>query len=106
MQDSAEQLKLYGLLVDGLGLMCVHDLDGVLRFIIPLRHDHSDILLRKGLSPEDGLAADISDFFAPSVRHLLMNIYRIRREPTHNDLIDLVGPRSERAHLVCSEYSI
>jgi hypothetical protein len=33
-QDSAEQLKLYRLLVENsLGLMCIHDLDGVLRFI-------------------------------------------------------------------------
>ena len=36
MQDSAEQLKLYHLLVENsLGLMCIHDLDGVLRFINP-----------------------------------------------------------------------
>jgi hypothetical protein len=41
MQDSAEQLKLYRLLVENsLGLMCIHDLDGVLRFIIPARHNH------------------------------------------------------------------
>ena len=36
MQDSAEQLELYRLLVENsLGLMCIHDLDGVLSFINP-----------------------------------------------------------------------
>ena len=48
MQDSAEQLKLYRLLVENsLGLMCIHDLDGVLRFINPAAAS-------TGYNPEDG----------------------------------------------------
>jgi PAS domain-containing protein len=37
MHESAQQLKLYRLLVENsLGLMCIHDLDGVLLVINPL----------------------------------------------------------------------
>ena len=53
MQDSAEQLKLYHLLVENsLGLMCIHDLDGVLRFINPAAAQSL------GYNPEDGASLD------------------------------------------------
>jgi len=93
MQDSAEQLKLYRLLVENsLGLMCIHDLDGVLRFISPAAAQSL------GYNPEDGVGRNLRDFLAPSVRHLFDEyLCRIQREPTSSGLMRLEArDRSER----------
>ena len=93
MQDSTEQLELYRLLVENsLGLMCVHDLDGVLRFI---NRAAAESL---GYNPEDGIGRNLRDYLAPSVRHLFDDyLCRIRREPTSSGLMRLEAKdRSER----------
>ena len=93
MQDSTEQLELYRLLVENsLGLMCVHDLDGVLRFI---NRAAAESL---GYNPEDGIGRNLRDYLVPSVRHLFDDyLGRIRREPTSSGLMRLEAKdRSER----------
>ncbi len=91
MQDSAEQLKLYRLLVENsLGLMCVHDLDGVLRFINPAAAQSLGYTPEEGYTPEDGVGRNLRDFLAPSVRHLFDDyLSRIRSEPTSGGLMRL-----------------
>jgi PAS domain S-box-containing protein len=99
MQDSAEQLKLYRLLVENsLGLMCIHDLDGVLRFINPAAARSLGYTPEEGFSPEDSIGRNLRDFLAPSVRHLFDEyLCRIRREPTSSGLMRLVArDHSER----------
>jgi PAS domain S-box-containing protein len=91
MQDSAEQLKLYRLLVENsLGLMCIHDLDGILRFINPAAARSLGYTREEGFSPEDSVGQNLRDFLAPSVRHLFDEyLCRIRREPTSSGLMRL-----------------
>jgi PAS domain S-box-containing protein len=91
MQDSAEQLKLYRLLVENsLGLMCVHDLDGVLRFINPAAAQSLGYTPEEGYTPENGVGRNLRDFLAPSVRHLFDDyLSRIRSEPTSGGLMRL-----------------
>jgi PAS domain S-box-containing protein len=91
MQDSAEQLKLYRLLVENsLGLMCIHDLDGVLRFINPAAARSLGYTPEEGFSPEDSIGRNLRDFLAPPVRHLFDEyLCRIRREPTSSGLMRL-----------------
>jgi PAS domain S-box-containing protein len=74
--DSIDQLKLYRLLVENsLGLMCIHDLQGVLYFINPAAAQ------ALGYNREDGIGRNLRDFLAPSVRHLFDEyLYRIRSE--------------------------
>jgi PAS domain S-box-containing protein len=99
MQDSAEQLKLYRLLVENsLGLMCIHDLDGILRFINPAAAQSLGYYPENGYSPEDSVGRNLRDFFAPSVRHLFDEyLCRIQREPTSGGLMRLEArDRSER----------
>jgi PAS domain S-box-containing protein len=91
MQDSAEQLKLYRLLVENsLGLMCIHDLDGVLRFINPAAARSLGYTPEEGFSPGDSIGRNLRDFLAPSVRHLFDEyLCRIRSEPTSSGLMRL-----------------
>ncbi len=99
MQDSAEQLKLYRLLVENsLGLMCIHDLDGVLRFINPAAAQSLGYNPEDGYKPEDGVGRNLRDFVAPSVRHLFDEyLCHIRRDPTSSGLMRLEArDRSER----------
>jgi PAS domain S-box-containing protein len=99
MQDSAEQLKLYRLLVENsLGLMCIHDLDGVLRFINPAAAQSLGYNPEDGFSPEDSVGRNLRDYLAPSVRNLFDDyLCRIRREPTSSGLMRLEArDRSER----------
>jgi PAS domain S-box-containing protein len=93
MQDSAEQLKLYRLLVENsLGLMCVHDLDGVLRFVNPAAAQSLGYSLEDGYIPDDGVGRNLRDFLAPSVRYLFDDyLCRIQREPTSSGLMRLVA---------------
>lgn len=93
MQDSGEQLKLYRLLVENsLGLMCIHELDGTLRFI---NHAAANSL---GYNPDDLIGQNLKDFLAPSVRHLFDDyLRRIRAEPTGGGLMrPQARDRSER----------
>jgi PAS domain S-box-containing protein len=91
MQDSAEQLKLYRLLVENsLGLMCIHDLDGVLRFINPAAARSLGYTPEEGFSPEDSIGRNLRDFLAPSVRPLFDEyLCRIQLEPTSSGLMRL-----------------
>jgi PAS domain-containing protein len=91
MQDSAEQLKLYRLLVENsLGLMCIHDLDGILRFVNPAAAQSLGYNPEDGYSPEDSVGRNLRDFFAPSVRHFFDEyLSRIQREPTSGGLMRL-----------------
>jgi PAS domain S-box-containing protein len=85
MQDSAEQLKLYRLLVENsLGLICIHDLDGVLCFL------NSAAARSLGYNPEDGIGRNLRNFLVPSVRHLFDDYLRsIQSEPTDSGLMRL-----------------
>jgi two-component system, cell cycle sensor histidine kinase and response regulator CckA len=87
IEASTEQLKLYRLLVENsLGLMCIHDLDGVLLFINPAAAQ------ALGYNPEDGIGQNLRDFLAPSVRHLFDEyLCRIRREPTSSGPMRIVA---------------
>ena len=85
MQDSAEQLKLYRLLAENsLGLMCIHDLEGVLHYL------NSAAARSLGYSPEEGIGRNLREFLAPSVRHLFDDyLCRIKSEPTDSGLMRL-----------------
>jgi two-component system cell cycle sensor histidine kinase/response regulator CckA len=99
MQDSDEQLKLYRLLVENsLGLMCIHDLDGVLRFVNPAALQSLGYDQESDFTPEDSVGRNLRDFLAPSVRHLFDEyLCRIQREPTSSGLMRLEArDRSER----------
>jgi PAS domain S-box-containing protein len=99
MQNSADQLKLYRLLVENsLGLMCIHDLRGVLRFINPAAAQSLGYYPEDGYRPEDAVGRNLRDYFAPSVRHLFDEyLCRIQREPTSSGLMRLVArDHSER----------
>ena len=90
-QDSAEQLKLYRLLVENsLGLICIHDPDGVLRFINPAAAQSLGYYQEDGYQPEDGVGRNLREFMAPSVRHLFDDyLSRIQSEPTSSGLMRL-----------------
>ena len=65
MEDSAEQLKLYRLLVENsLGLMCIHDLEGVLRFFNPAAFQSLGYYPEDGYHPEYGVGRNLRDFLA------------------------------------------
>src|ERR1700730_9891474 len=85
--DSIDQLKLYRLLVENsLGLMCIHDLEGVLHFINPAAGQ------ALGYNPEDGIGQNLRDFLAPSVRHLFDEyLCRIRSEPISSGPMRIVA---------------
>jgi len=99
MEDSAEQLKLYRLLVENsLGLMCIHDLEGVLRFLNPAAFQSLGYYPEDGYYPENGVGRNLRDFLAPSVRHLFDDyLARIRNNPVDSGLMRLEArDRSER----------
>src|SRR5947209_7734231 len=82
-----EQDRLYRLLVENsLGLMCVHDLDGVLLAINPAAAQSL------GYRPEEGIGRSLREFLAPSVRHLFdAYLARIRQNPADSGLLRLVA---------------
>jgi PAS domain S-box-containing protein len=93
MRDSDEQLKLYRLLAENsLGLMCIHDLEGVLRYL------NSAAARSLGFNPEEGIGRNLRDFLVPSVRHLFDDyLRRIQSEPNDSGLMRLEArDRSER----------
>jgi len=85
MNESAQQLKLYRLLVENsLGLMCIHDLDGVLLVINPA------VAQSLGYRMEDGLGRNLRDFLTPSVRPMFDEyLQRIRTNPVDSGLLRL-----------------
>ena len=93
MRNSEQQLKLYRLLFENsLGLMCIHDLDGVLLAINPATVDSL------GYRVEDGIGRNLREFLAPPVRHLFdAYLERIRTNRSDSGLMRLMArDRSER----------
>lgn len=85
MHESKQQLKLYRLLVEhSLGLMCIHDLDGVLLVINPA------VAQSLGYRMDDGLGRNLKEFLAPSVRSMFDKyLQRIRTNPVDSGLMRL-----------------
>jgi PAS domain S-box-containing protein len=85
MHESAQQLKLYRLLVENsLGLMCIHDLDGVLLVINPA------VAQSLGYRVEDGLGRNLREFLSPSVRPMFDEyLQRIRTNTVDSGLMRL-----------------
>ncbi len=79
--------RLNRLLVENsLGLMCSHDLDGVLLSINPAAA-HS-----LGYRPEDGVGRNLREFLAPAVQPLFdAYLARIRHRPSDTGLLRLVA---------------
>ena len=74
------------LVEDSLGLMCVHDLNGVMQSINP------SAAQALGYRPEDGIGRNMREFLAPSARHEVDSyLDRIRRNRTASGLIRLVA---------------
>ncbi|PWU10419.1 MAG: hybrid sensor histidine kinase/response regulator [Terriglobia bacterium] len=70
---------LYRLLVEhSLGLMCIHDLEGVLISINPA------VAYSLGYSPEDGSGRNLRDFLAPAVRRRFDDYLRRIQENGHD----------------------
>lgn len=71
MPDAAASPDLYRLLVENsLGLMCIHDLEGVLIAVNPAVGESL------GYPPEEGLGRNLRDFLALPVRHLFDDYLR------------------------------
>ena len=87
MQNSEQQLKLYRLLFENsLGLMCIHDLDGVLLAINPATAESL------GYRVEDGIGRNLREFLAPPVRHLFdAYLERIRVSRSDSGLMRLMA---------------
>ncbi len=85
MRSFEPQLRLYRLLVENsLGLMCVHDVNGVLLTINPAAAQSL------GYCVDDSLGRNIRDFLVPSVRHLFDDyLQRIGRNPIDSGLMRL-----------------
>ena len=74
------------LVEDSLGLMCVHDLNGVMQSINP------SAAQSLGYRPEDGIGRNMRQFLAPSARHEFDSyLHRIRRNGTASGLMRLVA---------------
>ena len=82
-----ERDHLYHLLVENsLGLMCVHDLKGVLLAINPAAAQSL------GYRPEECIGRSLREFLAPSVRHLFdAYLARIRQHSTDSGLLRLLA---------------
>jgi PAS domain S-box-containing protein len=75
MQRSGTPLEIYRLLVENsLGLLCIHDLDGVLLAVNPA------VAQSLGYELEDGIGNNLRNFLAPAVRHLFDDYLRRIRE--------------------------
>jgi PAS domain S-box-containing protein len=74
----------------GQGLICVHDLDGVLLFVNPAA------ARALGYEPHEGIGKKLSLFLAPSTRHLFgAYLERIRSQPTDSDLMRVITRHGE-----------
>jgi len=81
------QLDLYReLFEDSLGLMCVHDLEGVLLIVNPAA------ARSLGLRPEDGVGVSMKRFLAPDVQPLFdAYLDRVRRNGSDSGLMRLLS---------------
>jgi PAS domain S-box-containing protein len=74
----------------GQGLICVHDLDGVLLFVNPAA------ARALGYEPHEGIGKKLSLFLTPSTRHLFgAYLERIRSQPTDSDLMRVITKHGE-----------
>jgi PAS domain S-box-containing protein len=87
MATAQQQLRLYQLLVEhSLGLMCIHNLDGVLLAINPAA------CASLGFSVDEGIGRNLREFLAPSVRPLFDRyLERMRLNRTDGGLMRLVA---------------
>ena len=87
MSPADQPLDLYRLQVEySLGLLCVHDMSGVLLSVNPAV-GHS-----LGYSVQDGIGRNLRDFLAPSVRHLFDDyLRRIQNNQIVSGLMRLVA---------------
>ncbi|HTQ57063.1 MAG TPA: PAS domain S-box protein [Bryobacteraceae bacterium] len=87
LANARQQERLYRVLFeDSLGLMCVHDLDGVLSIVNPAA------ARSLGFRPEEGVGVNMRQFLAPAVRHLFDEyLERIRRKGSDSGLMRLVA---------------
>jgi PAS domain S-box-containing protein len=83
VQPSYEQSDLYRVLVENsLGLMCIHDLDGIILSV------NQAVTQSLGYSAEEGLGRNLRDFLAPAVRDLFdAYLERIRRQSIDSGLM-------------------
>lgn len=87
LADARQDQRLYRELFEhSLGLMCIHDLDGVLLIVNPAAA-HS-----LGFRPEDGVGVNMKRFLAPAVRPLFDEyLDRIRKNRSDSGLMRLVA---------------
>src|SRR5215831_15257295 len=87
MPDSDSQLTLYRLLVEhSLGLMCIHDCEGILIAINPAAAESL------GYSSDEGAGRNLREFLSPEVRPLFDDyLARIRRNGKDSGLMRLVS---------------
>jgi PAS domain S-box-containing protein len=87
MRDPNRPRRLYRLLVEkSLGLMCIHDLDGVLLSINPA------VAQSLGYRPEEGSGRNLREFLAPEVRPLFDDyLRRIQRNGEDSGLMRLLA---------------
>src|SRR5689334_18728422 len=79
LADLRQQERLYReLFEDSLGLMCIHDLNGVILLVNPAAADSL------GFRPEEGAGTNLKMFLAPAVRHLF-DAYLDRIKKNHSD---------------------
>jgi PAS domain S-box-containing protein len=85
MQTLDEQSNVYRVLVENsLGLMCIHDLDGILLSVNPA------VTQSLGYSAQEGIGRSLREFLVPEVRGLFeAYLERIRRQPTDSGLMRL-----------------
>ncbi|HKD82919.1 MAG TPA: ATP-binding protein [Candidatus Angelobacter sp.] len=85
MSASEQQLRLYRLLVENsLGLMCIHDLSGMLLMINPAAAQSL------GYRVEDSAGRNIREFLTPSVQHLFEDyLQRLRTNPVDTGVMKL-----------------
>jgi PAS domain S-box-containing protein len=86
-EELRQDQRLYReLFEDSLGLMCVHDLDGVLLIVNPAAAQSL------GFRPEEGVGVNMKRFLAPPVRHFFdAYLERIRRNRSDSGLMRLVA---------------
>jgi PAS domain S-box-containing protein len=87
-QDALQQRERFNRLLveNSLGLMCSHDLDGVLLSINPAAA-HS-----LGYEPDDGIGRNLREFPAPAVQPLFdAYLERIRYQPSDSGLLRLLA---------------
>ena len=87
LAELRQDQRLYReLFEESLGLMCVHDLDGVLLIVNPAA------ARSLGFLPEEGVGMSMKRFLTPAVRPLFDDyLDRIRRHRTDSGLMRLVA---------------